>query len=130
MRILTCLTAAALVVGLGVSVAAGAKKDEKKGHEVALEYIEEQKIPAFKGGHTLPPLTLWRNMHIDIEKLLAEKWGYAWYGVTSPSPAIRAPRRGCSGPYSSRVAIRPGISVSAMASSLRPHSARPMSFTA
>src|SRR5260221_8942093 len=44
-------------------------------------------------------------------------------------PAMRAPRNGCSGPTSSRVAIRPGISVSAIAISLRPHSARPMSLT-
>ena len=44
-------------------------------------------------------------------------------------PAMRAPRSGCSGPYSSRVAIRPGISVSAMAISFRPQSARPMSLT-
>ena len=29
-------------------------------------------------------------------------------------PAMRAPFRGCFGPYSSRTAIRPGISVSAM----------------
>src|SRR4029077_4015915 len=35
----------------------------------------------------------------------------------------------CCGPNSSRVAIRPGISVSAMAISLRPQSARPMSLT-
>jgi hypothetical protein len=44
-------------------------------------------------------------------------------------PAMRAPFRGCLGPYSSRTAIRPGISVSAIEISLRPKSARPMSFT-
>src|ERR1700686_4098245 len=49
--------------------------------------------------------------------------------VMCSEPAILAPRNGCSGPYSSRVAIRPGISVSAMAISLRPHAARPMSLT-
>src|SRR4029077_12750855 len=49
--------------------------------------------------------------------------------VICNEPAIRAPRSGCCGPNSSRVAIRPGISVSAMAISLRPQSARPMSLT-
>jgi hypothetical protein len=47
--------------------------------------------------------------------------------VMCSEPQMRAPRSGCSGPNSSRVAIRPGISVSAMAISLRPHSASPMS---
>jgi hypothetical protein len=49
--------------------------------------------------------------------------------VMCSEPAMRAPRSGCCGPYSSRVAIKPGISVSAIESSLRPHSARPMSLT-
>src|ERR1051325_2703031 len=49
--------------------------------------------------------------------------------VMCSEPAMRAPLSGCFGPYSSRVAIRPGISVSASESSLRPNSARPMSFT-
>src|SRR5262249_55191707 len=44
-------------------------------------------------------------------------------------PAMRAPRRGCNGPNSSRVAIRPGISVSAMAISLRPQEAGPRCLT-
>jgi len=44
-------------------------------------------------------------------------------------PAMRAPRSGCSGPNSSRVCIRPGISVSASEISLRPQSARLMSLT-
>ena len=44
-------------------------------------------------------------------------------------PAMRAPLSGCASPYSSRTAIRPGISVSAIEISLRPHSARPMSLT-
>lgn len=44
-------------------------------------------------------------------------------------PAMRAPLRICWGPYSARVAIRPGISVSAMAISLRPKSASEMSLT-
>src|SRR3954454_5987570 len=49
--------------------------------------------------------------------------------VMCSEPAMRAPFKGCFGPYSSRVAIRPGISVSASESSLRPNSARPMSLT-
>src|SRR5215831_10555560 len=44
-------------------------------------------------------------------------------------PATRAPLSGFFAPYSARSAMRPGISVSAMAISLRPHSARPMSLT-
>src|SRR5437588_4996075 len=44
-------------------------------------------------------------------------------------PAMRVPLSGCFGPYSSRVAIRPGISVSAMEISLAPNSARLMSLT-
>ena len=49
--------------------------------------------------------------------------------VMCRQPAIRAPFSGLEAPYSSRVAIRPGISSSAMAISLRPHSASEMSFT-
>ena len=49
--------------------------------------------------------------------------------VMCRQPAMRAPLSGCAAPYSSRSAIRPGISVSAMAISLRPHSASPMSLT-
>src|SRR5437667_34240 len=49
--------------------------------------------------------------------------------VMCSDPAMRAPLSGWRGPYSARVAIRPGISVSAMAISLRPQSARPMSLT-
>ena len=49
--------------------------------------------------------------------------------VMCSEPAMRAPFKGCFGPYSSRVAIRPGISVSASESSLRPNSARPISLT-
>ena len=49
--------------------------------------------------------------------------------VMCSEPAMRAPFSGCSGAYSSRIAIRPGISVSAMAISLRPQSARPRSAT-
>src|SRR5262249_43081336 len=49
--------------------------------------------------------------------------------VMCSEPQMRAPRSGCSGPYSSRVAMRPGISVSAMAISLRPQSPRLTSLT-
>src|SRR6478672_404908 len=44
-------------------------------------------------------------------------------------PAMRAPRSGCSGANSSRIAMRPGISVSAIAISLRPQSASDRSAT-
>ena len=44
-------------------------------------------------------------------------------------PAMRAPFSGFDLPYSARVDIRPGISVSAMFSSLRPNSASAMSLT-
>ena len=40
---------------------------------------------------------------------------------------MRAPRRGCPAANSSRMAIKPGISVSAMAISLRPKSAKEIS---
>ncbi len=49
--------------------------------------------------------------------------------VMCRQPAIRAPFSGFSLPYCSRSAIRPGISASASSISLRPQSARPMSFT-
>src|SRR5690606_22252216 len=44
-------------------------------------------------------------------------------------PEMRAPFRGFAAPNSSRQAIRPGISVSAMSISLRPQSASEMSLT-
>jgi hypothetical protein len=49
--------------------------------------------------------------------------------VMCSEPAMRAPLSGWLGPNSSRTAIRPGISLSAMAISLRPHSASEMSLT-
>ncbi len=49
--------------------------------------------------------------------------------VMCSDPATRAPRSGWIAAYSSRIAIRPGISVSAMAISLRPQSARERSAT-
>src|SRR5438046_10205304 len=49
--------------------------------------------------------------------------------VMCKEPAMRAPRNGCCGANSSRIAIRPGISVSAIAISLRPQAARSRSAT-
>merc|ERR1719401_1538164 len=49
--------------------------------------------------------------------------------VMCNEPLMFRPWNGCDGPYSFRAAIRPGISCSARVSSLRPNSARPMSFT-
>src|SRR5271167_4220087 len=49
--------------------------------------------------------------------------------VMCSEPAMRAPRSGCCGANSSRIAMRPGISVSAMAISLRPQAASSMSAT-
>ena len=49
--------------------------------------------------------------------------------VMCSEPAMRAPLRGWRAAYSSRMAIRPGISVSAMAISLRPQAASVMSAT-
>ncbi len=49
--------------------------------------------------------------------------------VMCSEPEIRAPFSGWLSPNSSRQAIRPGISVSAISISLRPKSARPMSLT-
>ena len=49
--------------------------------------------------------------------------------VMCSEPAMRAPFSGFFAAYSSRTAIRPGISVSAMSISLRPQEARPMSLT-
>src|ERR1700691_5443459 len=44
-------------------------------------------------------------------------------------PAMRAPRSGCTAAYSRRIAMRPGISVSAILISLRPQSANAKSLT-
>src|ERR1700735_849657 len=44
-------------------------------------------------------------------------------------PAMCAPRSGCPAAYSLRIAMRPGISVSAILISLRPQSASLRSFT-
>ena len=43
--------------------------------------------------------------------------------VMCSEPVMRAPLSGCASPYSSRSAIRPGISCSASSISLRPNSA-------
>ena len=49
--------------------------------------------------------------------------------VMCRQPATRAPLSGLLAPNSLRRAISPGISLSAIVISLRPQSARPMSFT-
>mmetsp|Transcript_7756 Transcript_7756/g.22984 ORF Transcript_7756/g.22984 Transcript_7756/m.22984 type:complete len:229 (+) Transcript_7756:1003-1689(+) len=49
--------------------------------------------------------------------------------VMCSEPLMSRPLKGWPGPYSLRAAMRPGISCSARSSSLRPNSARPMSFT-
>jgi hypothetical protein len=49
--------------------------------------------------------------------------------VMCSEPTIRAPLSGCDGPNSSRSAISPGISVSAISISLRPNAARSRSAT-
>src|SRR5512139_2518831 len=49
--------------------------------------------------------------------------------VMCSEPVMRAPRSGCPAANSSRIAIRPGISVSAMRISLRPQSASDRSAT-
>ena len=49
--------------------------------------------------------------------------------VMCKEPIILTPAKGLEGPYLARVAIRPGISCSAMEISLRPNSARVMSAT-
>ena len=76
-----------------------------------------------------------------VEKMLQEAQRTSAPSATSVSistavwivmwsePEMRAPRNGCSALYSARVAIRPGISTSAMSISLRPQSASLMSAT-
>src|SRR5271167_5163478 len=49
--------------------------------------------------------------------------------VMCNEPAMRAPRSGCAAANSRRMAMSPGISVSAIWISLRPQSARLRSFT-
>ena len=60
-----------------------------------------------------------------LERLAPDALAVAGYS----EPVMRAPFRGWLAANSSRIAIRPGISVSASDSSLRPKSARPMSAT-
>merc|ERR1719387_1566439 len=49
--------------------------------------------------------------------------------VMCKEPLMSNPLKGCAGPNSLRAAMSPGISISAKVSSLRPNSAKPMSFT-
>ena len=53
----------------------------------------------------------------------------AVWTVMCSEPVMRAPRSGCEGAYSRRIAIRPGISCSASVISLRPNSASERSAT-
>ena len=53
----------------------------------------------------------------------------AVWTVMCSEPVTRAPLSGCSGPYSRRMAMRPGISCSARVISLRPKPARERSAT-
>jgi len=77
----------------------------------------------------------WRKWLEKHSKTESEVW-LVYYRKASGKPRIayndaveEAICFGWIGPYSSRVAIRPGISVSAMAISLRPQEASPMSLT-
>ena len=68
----------------------------------------------------------------DAQRTSAPRWvsvsiSTAVWIVMWSEPTMRAPFSGCDAPNSSRSAIRPGISVSAMSISLRPKSARVMS---
>ena len=65
----------------------------------------------------------------EEEEVLFASIKTAVWMVMCSEPAMRAPRSGCWAPYSSRVTIRPGISVSAIAISLRPQAASEMSLT-
>ena len=70
----------------------------------------------------------------ELQRTLAPRWRSvrirtAVSIVMCRQPTIRAPLSGWLAPYSLRSAIRPGISFSAMAISLAPHPARPMSAT-
>ena len=48
------------------------------GMATPLQWLKGQPKPAFKDGHTLPPLTRWGwAMSFDVAKELADNWGYA-----------------------------------------------------
>ena len=65
-----------------------------------------------------------RPAHVSAQMLPKSRIRTAVWIVICREPAMRAPFSGCAAPYSSRVAIKPGISVSAISISVRPHSAR------
>jgi hypothetical protein len=69
------------------------------------------------------------DQRISAPSLTSVSMSTAVWMVMCRQPAMRAPLRGFEAPNSSRTAMRPGISVSAMWISLRPHSARLMSAT-
>ena len=89
----------------------------------------------------MPPLAIAAAAWSWVEKMLQEAQrtsaprassvsiSTAVWIVMCSEPEMRAPFRGWLLAYSSRIAIRPGISVWAIAISLRPHSARARSAT-
>ncbi len=70
----------------------------------------------------------------DDQRTVAPRRSSVWINtavwmVMCRQPAMRAPVSGLLSPYSARSAISPGISSSAMETSLRPHSAREIFLT-
>ncbi|MFQ5808394.1 MAG: hypothetical protein ACE5JM_02145 [Armatimonadota bacterium] len=53
------------------------RQSVEEGLQAALALIEAQPTPVFAEDHGLPPLSQWRSTHYDLQKLLAEQWGYA-----------------------------------------------------
>ena len=88
------------------------------------EFGKEQPL---KGARISGSIHMTIQTAVLIETLVA--LGAEVWIVICRLPEMRAPFKGCSFPYSSRKAIRPGISVSAIAISLRPKSACEMSAT-
>src|SRR4028119_308608 len=72
---------------------------------------------------------LQEDQRTSAPRALSVSISTAVWMVMCRQPATRAPFSGWEGPYSRRMAMRPGISSSAMEISLRPQSARERSFT-
>jgi len=53
------------------------RQSVEEGLAAALALIESEKPPVFARDHGLPPLSQWRATHFDLQKLLAQRWGYA-----------------------------------------------------
>ena len=52
----------------------------------AYAFLHKAQAPSFKPGHTLPPLTRWAwPLDVDLQKELAERWGYALQIELSPT---------------------------------------------